>query len=117
LGAPTQACTHAVSIGQDACHQRIPLAHQLSEKLPSFARPVHLYAEEIGASSGRHLGNFPQAFTRLALIDDLGRVINLESDVQHTDRPGAKAPGRYLWFAGTWSRRLEHPGATLIRLT
>ncbi|HEY2564442.1 MAG TPA: hypothetical protein VGI44_12065, partial [Acidimicrobiales bacterium] len=65
----------------------------------------------------QRLSNFPQAFTRLALIDALGRVINLESDGRHTDRPGAEAPGRYLWFAGTWSRRLEHPGATLIRLT
>ncbi|HEX4219984.1 MAG TPA: glycoside hydrolase family 15 protein, partial [Acidimicrobiales bacterium] len=55
-------------------------AHALCEKLLSFASPLHLYAEEIEASSGRHLGNFPQAFTHLALIDAVTRVIALESD-------------------------------------
>jgi GH15 family glucan-1,4-alpha-glucosidase len=58
-------------------HER---AHALCEKLLSFASPLHLYAEEIEASSGRHLGNFPQAFTHLALIDAVTRVIELESD-------------------------------------
>jgi len=37
-----------------------------------------LYAEEIEAASGRHLGNFPQAFTHLALIDAVLRVIAAE---------------------------------------
>jgi GH15 family glucan-1,4-alpha-glucosidase len=44
-------------------------ARALFEKLLSFAGPLLLYAEEIDASTGLHLGNFPQAFTHLALID------------------------------------------------
>jgi len=44
-------------------------AHALCQKLLSFAGPLQLYAEEIDATTGQHLGNFPQAFTHLALID------------------------------------------------
>ena len=50
-------------------------ARALCEKLLSFASPLGLYAEEIDATSGRHLGNFPQAFTHLALIDAVTKVI------------------------------------------
>jgi GH15 family glucan-1,4-alpha-glucosidase len=50
----------------------------LAKKLLSFAGPLNLYAEEIDASTGEHLGNFPQAFTHLALIDALGRLIDAE---------------------------------------
>jgi GH15 family glucan-1,4-alpha-glucosidase len=37
-----------------------------------------LYAEEIDTYSGRHLGNFPQAFTHLALINAVMHVIRAE---------------------------------------
>ena len=40
-----------------------------ASKLLSYASPLQLYAEEIDADSGRHLGNYPQAFTHLALIN------------------------------------------------
>jgi GH15 family glucan-1,4-alpha-glucosidase len=50
-------------------------ARALCAKLLSLASPLQLYAEEIDAASGRHLGNFPQAFTHLALIDAVLRVI------------------------------------------
>jgi GH15 family glucan-1,4-alpha-glucosidase len=41
----------------------------LCEKLLSFAGPLLLYAEEIDTTTGQHLGNFPQAFTHLAMIE------------------------------------------------
>jgi GH15 family glucan-1,4-alpha-glucosidase len=53
-------------------------ARALFEKLLSFAGPLHLYAEEIDSTTGRHLGNYPQAFTHLALIDAALRLIASE---------------------------------------
>ncbi len=55
-------------------------ATALCAKLLSLASPLQLYAEEIEAASGRHLGNFPQAFTHLALIDAVLRVIDATSE-------------------------------------
>ena len=57
----------------------IPRARELCEKLLSYASPLELYAEEIDHRSGRHLGNFPQAFTHLALINAVVHVIRAES--------------------------------------
>ena len=53
-------------------------AFSLCEKLLSFASPLGLYGEEIDPDSGRHLGNFPQAFTHLALINAVMHLINAE---------------------------------------
>jgi GH15 family glucan-1,4-alpha-glucosidase len=53
-------------------------ARDLCEKLLSYASPLQLYAEEIEPRSGRHLGNFPQAFTHLALINAVLHVIRHE---------------------------------------
>jgi GH15 family glucan-1,4-alpha-glucosidase len=53
-------------------------ARALFEKLLSFAGPLLLYAEEIDVTTGQHLGNFPQAFTHLALIDAAERLIAIE---------------------------------------
>ncbi len=55
-------------------------ARKLFQKLLSFAGPLHLYAEEIDTTTGQHLGNFPQAFTHLALIDAAMRLIAAEPD-------------------------------------
>ncbi|HEX3874855.1 MAG TPA: glycoside hydrolase family 15 protein [Solirubrobacteraceae bacterium] len=54
-------------------------ARELCERLLSYASPLNLYAEELEARSGRHLGNFPQAFTHLALINAVSHVIAAES--------------------------------------
>jgi len=54
-------------------------AHALCEKLLSLASPLDLYAEELDPRSGRHLGNFPQAFTHLALINAVIHVIRCEA--------------------------------------
>jgi GH15 family glucan-1,4-alpha-glucosidase len=67
-------------------------ARGLCEKLLSFASPLALYAEEIDASTGRHLGNFPQAFTHLALINAVMHIIRAEQQLEL----GASAPDREL---------------------
>jgi GH15 family glucan-1,4-alpha-glucosidase len=50
-------------------------ARDLMERLLHEASPLGLYAEELDADTGRHLGNFPQAFSHLALIEAAGRII------------------------------------------
>ena len=50
-------------------------ARDLMERLLRIASPLGLYAEEFDADTGRHLGNFPQAFSHLALIEAAGRII------------------------------------------
>jgi len=50
-------------------------ARTLCERLLTSAGWLDLYAEELEARSGRHLGNFPQAFTHLALINAVSHVI------------------------------------------
>jgi GH15 family glucan-1,4-alpha-glucosidase len=69
-------------------------ARQLCEKMLSYASPLELYAEEIDPRTGRHLGNFPQAFTHLALINAVMHVIKTEEAMQHLDMP---APGRLIF--------------------
>ncbi|WP_245720231.1 glycoside hydrolase family 15 protein [Nocardia uniformis] len=53
-------------------------AKHLCERLLGYASPLKLYAEEIDTRTGRHLGNFPQAFTHLALINAVMHVIRAE---------------------------------------
>jgi GH15 family glucan-1,4-alpha-glucosidase len=53
-------------------------ARALCQKLLSFAGPLQLYAEEIDTSTGEHMGNFPQAFTHLALIEAVSLLIDSE---------------------------------------
>ena len=48
------------------------------ERLLSIASPLGLYAEEFDVETGYHLGNFPQAFSHLALIEAAGRIIVAE---------------------------------------
>jgi alpha,alpha-trehalase len=53
-------------------------AMDLMERLLRVASPLGLYAEEFDADTGRHLGNFPQAFSHLALIEAAERLILAE---------------------------------------
>jgi GH15 family glucan-1,4-alpha-glucosidase len=53
-------------------------ACDLMERLLRIASPLGLCAEEYGPTTGRHLANFPQAFSHLALIDATARMILLE---------------------------------------
>jgi alpha,alpha-trehalase len=56
-------------------HER---ARALCERLLANASPLGLYAENLDPYSGRHLGNFPNAFTHLALINAVLHVIRID---------------------------------------
>ena len=56
----------------------IERGRRLCERLLSYASPLELYAEELDPHTGRHLGNFPQAFTHLALVNAVMHVIRAE---------------------------------------
>jgi GH15 family glucan-1,4-alpha-glucosidase len=53
-------------------------ARDLMERLLRVASPLGLYAEEFDVEGERHLGNFPQAFSHLALLEAAGRIILAE---------------------------------------
>jgi alpha,alpha-trehalase len=53
-------------------------ARELCERLLESSGWLDLFAEELDPASGRHLGNFPQAFTHLALINAVSHVIAAE---------------------------------------
>ena len=65
-------------------------ARDLCEKVLSYASPLMLYAEEIDPRSGRHLGNFPQAFTHLALINAVMHVISDEQEAARRPWPAGR---------------------------
>ena len=58
-------------------------ARDLMERLLRVASPLGLYAEEFDAETGRHLGNFPQAFSHLALLEAAGRIMLPELTEAH----------------------------------
>jgi hypothetical protein len=98
-------------------------ARKLCEKLLSFASPLGLYAEEIDPSSGQHLGNFPQAFTHLGLINAVLHVIADEenpatvgrgrppSSETEGSRTGSREPGRRSSSSAKRSRASVSGGA------
>jgi GH15 family glucan-1,4-alpha-glucosidase len=53
-------------------------ARDLMERLVKVSSPLDLYAEEFDVETGRHLGNFPQAFSHLALVEAAARIILAE---------------------------------------
>ncbi len=61
----------------------IQRARDLMERLLRIASPLGLYAEEFDADTGCHLGNFPQAFSHLALIEAAARIIVPEKLAQY----------------------------------
>ena len=58
---------------------RLEQARLTLEKMFTYANHLGLYAEEIGLT-GEQLGNFPQAFTHLSLIN---AAINLDHQLDH----------------------------------
>jgi GH15 family glucan-1,4-alpha-glucosidase len=65
-------------------------ARSLCERLLGYASPLGLYAEEIDPDTGRHLGNFPQAFTHLALINAVMHVIRADEAAAQRESPWAE---------------------------
>jgi GH15 family glucan-1,4-alpha-glucosidase len=53
-------------------------ARDLMDRLLKVASPLGLYAEELDAESGHHLGNFPQAFSHLALLQAAAHIVLTE---------------------------------------
>ena len=53
-------------------------ARDLMERSLRVASPLGLFAEEFDVDTGRHLGNFPQAFSHLAFIEAAARIIVAE---------------------------------------
>ena len=58
---------------------RLEEAAMTFEKMHTYANHLQLYSEEIGLT-GEQLGNFPQAFSHLSLID---AAINLDYQLKH----------------------------------
>src|SRR6201996_1574066 len=64
-------------------------ARGLCERLLGYASPLGLYAEEIDPGNGRHLGNFPQAFTHLSLINAVMHIIRADEEEAKARSPWA----------------------------
>jgi alpha,alpha-trehalase len=62
-------------------------ARDLMEKLLRIASPLGLYAEEFDVDTGRHLGNFPQAFSHLALLEAAASIMLPEIVAEMTNQP------------------------------
>ena len=63
--------------------RRARCSRKLCGRRLAYASPLELYAEEIDPHSGRDLGNFPQAFTHLALINAILHVIHAEQSMRY----------------------------------
>ena len=66
--------------------REIDRARDLCERLLGYASPLGLYAEELDPTTGRHFGNFPQAFTHLALIIAVTDVIRADERLARRQR-------------------------------
>jgi GH15 family glucan-1,4-alpha-glucosidase len=69
---------------------RLEEARLVFEKMFTYANHLGLYSEEIGAT-GEQLGNFPQAFSHLALIS---AAVNLDHQLDHGAGPVTPVTGR-----------------------
>ena len=58
-------------------------AERLFERLLGLANDVGLLAEEVDPATGRHLGNFPQAFSHVSLVNSARNLANVEGPAEH----------------------------------
>jgi GH15 family glucan-1,4-alpha-glucosidase len=58
-------------------------ARALFERLLSLTNDVGLLSEEYDPASGRMLGNFPQAFTHVSLVNTAGNLAGVHSPAMH----------------------------------
>lgn len=85
-------------------------AHKLCERLLGAASGLGLYGEELDPSTGRHLGNFPQALTHLSLVNAVLHVIEAE---RHPSQETAVGPA----VSPTWwtaASREQRPGTEAV---
>lgn len=70
-----------------AMQGRVAEARSLFERLLSYAGQLGLFSEEIGTNGTRALGNYPQAFTHIALINSAHNLKKAEMRLaeHHTD--------------------------------
>ena len=58
---------------------RLQDADELLQRLLGLANDVGLYAEEVDTATGEALGNFPQAFTHMALVTSCSHLAAAKS--------------------------------------
>ncbi len=70
-----------------AMQGRVDEARSLFERLASYAGRLGLFSEEIDTANGTALGNYPQAFTHIALINSAHNLKRAEQRMadNHTD--------------------------------
>ncbi|HEY3078603.1 MAG TPA: glycoside hydrolase family 15 protein [Chloroflexota bacterium] len=80
---------------------QVEAARSLFERLLGYANDVGLLAEELDPRSGEQLGNFPQAFSHVGLINS---AIQLQRRVPATASAAAPSTSRSCASARAWSR-------------
>jgi GH15 family glucan-1,4-alpha-glucosidase len=65
----------------------------LFERLLGLANDVGLLAEEYDGGAGRQLGNFPQAFTHVCLVNTAARLSRVAPEVRPARVPEVPVPG------------------------
>jgi GH15 family glucan-1,4-alpha-glucosidase len=66
---------------------RLPEARRLFDRLLELRNDVGLLSEEYDPRSGRLVGNFPQAFTHVALVNSAFNLTRVEKPVEQRARP------------------------------
>jgi GH15 family glucan-1,4-alpha-glucosidase len=70
--------------------QRWQDARRMFDRLLALRNDVGLLSEEYDPRTGRLVGNFPQAFTHLALVNSAFNLTHLEAPEEHRARPAAE---------------------------